>query len=115
MALAVVALLAAVVHPRAEDRMNETEGQLRVWHIANPPGKMFQKTVKSIGEAKVLLNLLADYDSYLGDDLIYANAQGLEIFDQGEWVEWHDENDDDISRVLREEWDNRHSDTPSKT
>lgn len=95
--------------------MTDKEGQLRVWHIANPPGPLFQRDVTSVEEAKTILNLLADYDNHLGDNLVFSNAQGLEIFDHGEWVEWYDENDNDIAYVLRDAWDKRNSDAPTKS
>lgn len=86
------------------------EGDLRIWHIPNPPRRPFNRLVKSLEEAKDVLNILADYDNYIGDPLIWANAQGLEKFEGGEWLEWHNEDDFDIAQVLREEWDERHSD-----
>jgi len=92
--------------------MTDKEGQLRVWHIANPPNDGFHRTVSSVEEAKTILNLLADYDNHLGDHLVFSNAQGLEVFAQGEWVEWHDEEDNDISYLLRDAWDKRNSDAP---
>ncbi len=90
--------------------MSATEGQLRVWHIPNPPRPPFQKIVQSVQEAKSILNLLGDYDNYLGDDLIYANAGGLEVFENGEWTEWHDEDDRDLGDILLAE---RYPDQPS--
>ena len=79
------------------------EGDLRVWHVTNPPNKPFHRKVSSIDEAKAVLNLLADYDNHIGDPLIWGNAQGLEQFAGGEWVEWHNEDDNDISEVLQRE------------
>ena len=38
-----------------------------------------------------------------GVPLVAMNAQGLEVFEDGEWVEWHDDEDRDFSEVLRDE------------
>lgn len=39
-----------------------------------------------------------------GVPLVSANVQGLEVFEGGEWCEWHDpETDEDISDVMRAE------------
>jgi hypothetical protein len=86
------------------DEDDGTKEEFRVWHIPNPPGQVFHAEVSSVVEAKKLLNYLADYDNFLGDNHILANVQGLEIRDDtGEWVEWHDDLDRDISQVLIDE------------
>lgn len=77
--------------------------KLRVWHVSNVPGELFRQNVASISEAKLVLNTLARHDLYLGD-LIESNAQGLEVFEDGEWVEWSDaETGEDIRAVIRQE------------
>lgn len=90
--------------------MSETTGQLRVWHIPNPPQAPFHKIVTSVEEAKNVINLLSDYDNFLGDDHVYANASGLEVFESGDWVEWHDDDDRDLSDILLAE---RYPDQPA--
>ena len=83
-----------------------SRGSLRVWHVPNPPREGFKTTVSTVQEAKLVLNALAQYDIYLDQverDFIWANASGLEEFDGEEWVEWHDEEDNDISDVMRNE------------
>lgn len=70
------------------------EGDLRVWHIPQVPGPAFRQRVESLTEARVVLMALATYDEFQFKNKIkpdYANAQGLEVFEDGEWVEWSDE------------------------
>lgn len=62
--------------------------KLKIWWIPNPPQKAFEREVSSIEEAILLLNFIADYDLYLGDDLISSNAGGLMEFVDGEWLEY---------------------------
>ena len=77
--------------------------KLRVWHVSNVPGELLHQNVASIAEAKLVLNTLARHDLYLGD-LIESNAQGLEEFVDGEWVEWaHPDTGEDILGIIREE------------
>lgn len=62
--------------------------KLKIWWIPNPLQEAFEREVSSIEEAILLLNFIADYDLYLGDDLISSNAGGLQEFVDGEWVEY---------------------------
>ncbi len=73
--------------------------QLKVWWIPNidrlgtdrkqnKRTGAFEREVSSIEQAIVLLNFIADYDLYLGDDLISSNAGGLMEFVDGEWLEY---------------------------
>jgi hypothetical protein len=69
------------------------EGTLRVWHIPQVPMKPFHVEVKSIREAKLILDALAFYDIFQFKNNIkpdYCNAAGLEVFEGGEWTEWYD-------------------------
>jgi Superinfection exclusion gene product 17 len=67
---------------------------LKVWWIPNPPRKGFTHAVQSVRDARLILEALAQYDLYLGDDVVFANAGGLVINDDGE--EWEDENGNDV-------------------
>ena len=70
------------------------EGQLRVWHIPQIPGKPFHVLVKTPQEAVQMLDALADYDRFQFENNIkpdYSNAQGLEVFEDGDWSEWEHE------------------------
>lgn len=74
-------------------------GALRVWHIPQIPGKPFHVDVASVREGALLLRALANYDLFQFKNRIkpdYANAQGLEVFEDGEWGEWCDDNGNDI-------------------
>lgn len=84
--------------------MWNAEGDLRVWHIPQVPGKPFHVPVASVQEAIRILNTLAYYDIFQFANRIkpdYTNAQGLEIFEDGEWQEWHDEHGNDIGETAR--------------
>ena len=73
--------------------------KLKIWWIPNlhtlgkdkKQGKRtgaFEREVSSIEEAILLLNFIADYDLYLGDNLISSNAGGLMEFVDGEWLDY---------------------------
>jgi len=82
---------------------------LRVWWIPQVPGKAFHVTVKSPGEAQKLLTALADYDLFQFENKIkpdYCNAGGLEVFEDGDWTEWADEDGCGI-----DDWNNPESGT----
>lgn len=78
-------------------------GTLRVWHIANPPKDPFTKIVKNIKEAEIVLNIIWNYDLYLGD-AVSSNASGIEIFEEidGEmqWSEYYNDNGEDVSEFI---------------
>lgn len=80
--------------------------RLRVWHIPQVPGTPFYVEVPSIETAKLVLNVLAEYDTFQLNHHIkpdYCNTQGLEQYDVVEktWYEWEDENGDNIQEVMR--------------
>lgn len=76
----------------------------RVWHIPQVPGKPFHVPVQSLGEAVLVLDALAHYDLFQFNNNIkgdYANVQGLEILENGEWCEWYDDvNGKDIREYM---------------
>lgn len=80
------------------------EGALRVWWIPQIPMKSFYVSVETVEEGKKIVEILAEYDLFQFDNKVkpdYSNAGGLEIFEDGEWCEWcNDEGDtlDDLSR-----------------
>lgn len=79
-------------------------GALRVWWIPPVPGKRFY--IETLDEAPLLLTTLARYDAFQLDNNIkpdYCNAGGLEVFEDGEWLEWNDEWGSDINDVMRQE------------
>ena len=79
-------------------------GALRVWHIPQIPGEPFKVKVKNLREAKLLLTTLANYDQFQLDHRIkpdYANAQGLETFEDGEWAEWESKDGNNIDHFIK--------------
>jgi hypothetical protein len=82
--------------------------KFRVWWIPQVPMEPFYVNVKSITEARKIIGVLADYDAFQYENKIkpdYSNVGGLEVFDKeditdsadGSWVEWYDEDGNDIS------------------
>jgi hypothetical protein len=80
-----------------------TEGSLRVWWIPQVPGKQFLVDVRNFEQAKLLLNVLADYDIFQLKNNVkpdYCNAGGLQVLEAGEWVDYWTEDGlefDDLS------------------
>lgn len=87
--------------------MNDpSTGDLRVWHIPQIPGEPFHVRVDDLARAKLVLRTLADYDLFQHAHRIkpdYANAQGLEVFEDGDWCEWINDDGDAIDDVMRAE------------
>jgi len=80
--------------------MKEKELKFRVWWIPQVPMEAFRVTVGSPKEAKNVLKILADYDTFQFENNIkpdYSNMGGLEVFEEGEWVEWYDSKCEDIN------------------
>jgi len=71
-------------------RLNKTkEGDLRVYNIKNPPNEGDLYPVKDIYHAKKLIEALAD--SQLLQPEITSNVFGLEVYEDGEWMDWWDD------------------------
>jgi len=92
-------------------------GQLEVWWIPQVPMTGFRVPVNSLVEAKLILKTLGDYDLFQFDNNIkpdYSNAGGLEVFRDGEWEEWYDddmgEGIDDITDEQAYEFDMKRDD-----
>ena len=75
--------------------MATINGSLRIWWITNVPGEPFYKTVQDGHEAKEILNFLADYNLHLGE-LVQSNAGGFQVYENGEWLDWEDEQGNSI-------------------
>lgn len=78
------------------------EGDLQVWHIPQVPGKSFEVAVSTPQEGKRVMEILAAYDlfqlhHYIKPD--YSNAQGLNVFEDSEWISWYDEDGNDIDEL----------------
>ena len=77
-------------------------GSLRVWWIPQVPMQPFRVEVATVREAKLLLDTLAKYDIFQFENRIkpdYCNAGGLEVFEDGEWCEWYDEDGNSIDET----------------
>ena len=81
------------------------EGNLRAWHIPQVPMHAFRVYVSTIKEAKLVLETLAIYDLFQLEYKIkpdYSNVQGLEVYHEGEWQEWENEEGYNIDDILTE-------------
>lgn len=74
--------------------------KLRVWWIRNVPGTPEYYPVKDVKEAIVLIKKLAKKD--LKDKSVTDNASGLEIFENGEWSEFYDDDGRSIDDILED-------------
>lgn len=93
-------------HPPALTNVNVPSGTLRVWWIPQVPGKPFHVPVQDVAQAKLIMQTLARYDLFQYENRIkpdYANMGGLEVFEDGEWCEWNNDEGDDIGEVMRQE------------
>jgi hypothetical protein len=84
--------LGEMVAPKGEPN----EGDLRVWHVPQVPGKAFYVAVNAPFEGKRVLDILAAYDGFqLAHNIKpdYCNAGGLEVWEDGEWCDWCDPED----------------------
>jgi hypothetical protein len=70
----------------------------RVWWIINPPSKPIFTNVASPLEGH--LRIEAEATRQLKNPRIHSNAFGLEIFEDGEWCEWYDEQGRDVSEAF---------------
>lgn len=84
------------------------EGDLRVWWIPQIPMKAFNVPVKNLDEACLLIDTLGKYDLFQLKHKVkpdYSNAGGLNVFENGEWVEWYGEEEDEyINDYLRHKY-----------
>jgi len=81
------------------------EGDLQVWWIPQIPMKAFEYPVGSVDEAVTILEVLALYDLFQFENNVkgdYANVGGLNIFEEGEWVNWWNDDYGDIEEYIRE-------------
>lgn len=83
------------------------KGDLRVWWIPQVPMKPFIMPVKNTDEACLLLYTLAKYDIFQFENNIkpdYANVGGLCIFEDKEWIDWYNENNEDIHELVNRKY-----------
>lgn len=82
------------------------EGDLSVWHIPQVPMKAFRVLVPTPEEGKRMIDALAEYDLFQFKNNIkpdYSNASGLNVFEDGEWVTWYNEDGEDIDDLKFDE------------
>jgi hypothetical protein len=72
----------------------------RVWYVINPPAKPTYIYVKDPQTALALIK--NEIARQLKDNTIFANAFGLEVFEDGAWSEWYDDNGFDIMELANE-------------
>jgi len=75
------------------------EGQIRVWWCPQMPMDNFYVPVANIEQAALIMDTLADYDLFQYNNNVkpdYSNAGGVEIFEDGEWMDWHNDEFDDF-------------------
>ncbi len=68
--------------------------QLRVYHIQNPPGIPTWYEVNSPAEGIRKIEELAVAD--LDNRNVWGNVFGLSVLEDGEWVDWYDDEGDNI-------------------
>jgi len=79
------------------------EGDLKVWWIPQVPMEAFEVPVKDVEQAKILLDVLAKYDLFQLKHHVkpdYANTGGLSVYEDGEWVDWCNEEGQSIDEIM---------------
>ena len=74
--------------------MEANEGDLKVWWIPQVPMKPFEYPVTTPLEGAILCDALALYDAFQFENNVkpdYSNAGGLQVFEDGEWNDWYDD------------------------
>ena len=71
--------------------------EFRVWHIPQVPGSAFWRDMPDLATARLVVDLLADYDLFQFDNDIkpdYCNVSGIPKFVDGEWEDVDDDGDE---------------------
>jgi hypothetical protein len=72
----------------------------RAWWVINPPNNPIYTPCNNPDEGrKIIQDEIARQSK---EDWIWGNAFGFEVFEDGEWGEWYDENGFDIEWVSAE-------------
>ena len=77
--------------------------KLRVWWIPQIPMQSFYYPVKSVRDGALLLDVLAKYDKFEYENNVkpdYSNVGGLQMFEDGEWCDWTDENGENLTEDM---------------
>jgi hypothetical protein len=75
-----------------------TEGSLRVWAIRNVPNAPTYQDVATPAEGLEVAKKWVKAD--LANPSIESNAFGMEIFEDGEWTEWYDDQGQSLDDLL---------------
>lgn len=70
------------------------EMKMKLWWIPQVPMKAFEVEIDSLEQGVKLLDVLANYDLFQFENNVkpdYSNAGGISMFEDGEWVDWYDE------------------------
>ncbi|MBE3039674.1 MAG: hypothetical protein IMZ62_12800 [Chloroflexi bacterium] len=70
------------------------EGDLRVWWIQNPPSQCLIYPVATVERAIAQLDALTKRDQR--HSWVTSNAGGLEVYEDGEWLDWYSEDGEDL-------------------
>lgn len=68
--------------------------KLKVWWVPQVPMEAFEVEVESVEQAVFLMDALGKYDLFQFEHRVkpdYSNAGGLVMFENGEWVDWFDD------------------------
>ncbi len=75
-------------------------GDLQIWWVPQVPMTPFNFPVQNLEQGWRMLAMLAQYDLFQLEHNVkpdFSNAGGLNVFEDGEWVDWYDpETGDDI-------------------
>lgn len=83
------------------------KGDLQVWWIPQVPMKAFTIPVDSIDEAMLVLQTLTYYDLFQFENRVkgdYANAGGLNVYEDEEWITWYDEEGEEIEYYIEKQY-----------
>lgn len=79
-------------------------GDLRVYHIQNPPASPIWHDVETPRAGFDLMNELARRDMR-PEAHVESNVIGLNVYEDGDWVDWYDDEGDDIDQhAERQGW-----------
>lgn len=78
------------------------DGEDKPWSTVGGRANMRRILADKSDESRFVLAMMQAYDRYQlehspsGVPFVVSNAQGCEVFEDGEWCEYHDENDNEI-------------------
>ena len=90
-------------HPSTKEL---TPNVLRVWWIPQVLMQPFYVPVSSVAEGVKIMDVLAEYDLFQHRHHVkpdYCNVGGLQMLEDGEWVDWCTEDGEDDPRAWLEE------------